>query len=136
MFNIISANMNLRKREFAMLRSIGMTSKEFNRMVLLESFFYGRAVLVIGIPLGLAISYLLYGSRLHRPSPPFPRRWRTVRTRAKKDCRRRNQQLLSFFIPLFYRMPLVEGISFIISGSIFTAARSARATLLKTPSMI
>lgn len=61
MFNIISANMNLRKREFAMLRSIGMTSKEFNRMVLLESFFYGRAVLVIGIPLGLAISYLLYG---------------------------------------------------------------------------
>lgn len=61
MFNIISANMILRKREFAMLKSIGMTSKEFNRMILLESFFYGRAALVVGIPVGLALSYLLYG---------------------------------------------------------------------------
>lgn len=69
MFNIISANMNLRKREFAMLKSIGMTSKEFNRMILLESFFYGRAALVVGIPIGLALSYLLYGDGGSDPTP-------------------------------------------------------------------
>lgn len=61
MFNIISANVNLRKREFAMLKSIGMTSTEFDRMILLESIFYGRATLLIGIPIGLGLSYFFYG---------------------------------------------------------------------------
>ena len=32
-FNTITTNMNLRKKEFAMLKSIGMTKKEFNRMI-------------------------------------------------------------------------------------------------------
>lgn len=61
MSNIISANVNLRKREFAVLKSIGMTSSEFDRMILLESIFYGRATLLIGIPIGLGLSYFLYG---------------------------------------------------------------------------
>lgn len=59
-FNTITTNMNLRRREFAMLKSIGMTRKEFNRMILLESFFYGMKSLLIGIPIGCAISYLIY----------------------------------------------------------------------------
>ena len=59
-FNTISTNMNLRRREFAMLRSIGMTKKEFNRMILLESFFYGMKSLMIGIPIGLGLSWILY----------------------------------------------------------------------------
>lgn len=61
MINIVSANMNLRRREFAVLKSIGMTSKEFHRMILLESIFYSRAALVIGIPCGVGLSYVMYG---------------------------------------------------------------------------
>lgn len=59
-FNTITTNMNLRRREFATLKSVGMTNKEFNRMIRLESFFYGMKSLIIGIPLGCILSYLIY----------------------------------------------------------------------------
>ena len=59
-FNTITSNMNLRSKEFANLKSIGMTKKEFNRMIRLESIFYGLKSIVIGIPLGVLGSYLLY----------------------------------------------------------------------------
>ena len=52
-FNTISTNMRLRAREFASLRSIGMTKREFDRMIRLESVFYSVKSLLIGIPLGL-----------------------------------------------------------------------------------
>lgn len=59
-FNTITTNMNLRSKEFAMLKSIGMTKKEFNKMINLESIFYGVKSLIIGIILGLGISYFIY----------------------------------------------------------------------------
>ena len=59
-FNTITTNMTLRKREFATLKSIGMTSKEFNRMIFLESFFYIFKSLLIGIPIGVLLSYLIF----------------------------------------------------------------------------
>ena len=59
-FNTINSNMELRKREFATLKSIGMTRKEFNRMILLESIFYSMKSLFFGIILGIAGSYLVY----------------------------------------------------------------------------
>ncbi len=59
-FNTITTNMNLRKKEFAMLKSIGMTRKEFNRMIRLESIFYGAKSLIIGIPIGIILSYGIY----------------------------------------------------------------------------
>ena len=49
-FNTISTNMQLRSKEFASLKSIGMTKKEFNRMIRLESLMYGIKSLIIGIP--------------------------------------------------------------------------------------
>ena len=52
-FNTITTNMRLRSKEFAMLKSVGMTKREFNRMIRLESLFYGLKSLIIGIPLGL-----------------------------------------------------------------------------------
>ena len=48
-FNTISTNMQLRSKEFASLKSIGMTKKEFNRMIRLESLMYGIKSLIIGI---------------------------------------------------------------------------------------
>ena len=59
-FNTITTNMELRSREFAMLKSIGMTTKEFNKMIRLESFFYGMKSLLIGIPIGTVLSYLIF----------------------------------------------------------------------------
>ncbi len=59
-FNTITTNMNLRSKEFAMLKSIGMTKKEFNKMINLESIFYGVKSLIIGIILGTGISYWIY----------------------------------------------------------------------------
>lgn len=59
-FNTITTNIALRTKELAMLRSIGMTSKEFNRMIRLESLMYTGKALLIGIPLGLVLSYAFY----------------------------------------------------------------------------
>ncbi len=59
-FNTITTNMELRRQEFAMLKSIGMTKKEFDRMIRLESIFIGCKALFIGIPIGVIISYLIY----------------------------------------------------------------------------
>lgn len=59
-FNTITTNMNLRRGEFAILKSIGMTSHEFNRLVNLETLFYSLKSLLIGIPLGIGLSYLIY----------------------------------------------------------------------------
>ena len=59
-FNTINTNVNLRRKEFAMLKSIGMTKKEFDHMIRLESLFYGTKSLIIGVPLGLLGSYLIY----------------------------------------------------------------------------
>lgn len=59
-FNTITTNMELRRQEFAMLKSIGMTKKEFSRMISLESIFMGIKSLVFGIPIGLILSYLIH----------------------------------------------------------------------------
>lgn len=61
-FNTITTNMELRSREFATLKSIGMTNKEFNKMIFLESFFYGVKSLIIGLPIGILLSYLIYSA--------------------------------------------------------------------------
>lgn len=59
-FNTITTNMELRAPEFAMLRAVGMTNREFRRMIWLESLFYGGKALLIGIPLGVVISYCFH----------------------------------------------------------------------------
>ena len=59
-FNTITTSMELRKPEFASLRSIGMTDKEFNRMIRLESLFMGLKSLLFGVTSGLGLSYMIY----------------------------------------------------------------------------
>lgn len=61
-FNTISTNMQLRSKEFASLKSIGMTKKEFNRMIRLESLMYGIKSLLIGIPLGIAGVFAIFSA--------------------------------------------------------------------------
>lgn len=59
-FNTITSNLELRQKEFAMLKSVGMTRKEFNRMINLETIFYSIKALIYGIALGSVGSYLVY----------------------------------------------------------------------------
>lgn len=59
-FNTISTSITLRKREFAMLRSVGMTPKGFNKMINYESIFYGMKSLTYGLPISGAVMYLMY----------------------------------------------------------------------------
>jgi putative ABC transport system permease protein len=59
-FNTITTNVALRAKEFAILKSIGMSQKEFNHMVRLESVLYTTRALMIGLPIGLLISYGIY----------------------------------------------------------------------------
>ena len=61
-FNTITTNMILRSKEFANLKSIGMTTKEFNKMIKLESIMYGAKSLLIGISIGLLGSYAIFKS--------------------------------------------------------------------------
>lgn len=59
-FNTITTSMELRQKEFAHLKSIGMTKKEFNRMIRLENIFLGLKALIIGVPLGIIFSYIVH----------------------------------------------------------------------------
>ncbi len=58
-FNTITTNMELRRQEFAMLKSIGMTKKEFSRMIRLESIFMGVKSLLFGLPIGMILAALI-----------------------------------------------------------------------------
>lgn len=59
-FNTISTGVNLRKAEFAALKSVGMTPQGFRRMIRFESLFYAMKALLYGLPLSLALIYLVY----------------------------------------------------------------------------
>ncbi len=59
-FNTISTGVLLRTREFAMLRSVGITPGKFNKMVCYESLFYGIKALAYGLPVSLAIALLMH----------------------------------------------------------------------------
>lgn len=70
-FNTITTNMALRSREFATLRSIGMTDKAFKKMIWYESFLYGMKALLLGIPVGLGLSYVFYRQFTHILEVPY-----------------------------------------------------------------
>lgn len=59
-FNTISTNIRLRRRELAMLRSVGMSDRDFNRMMNFECIFYGTRTLLFGIPISTALSWLIH----------------------------------------------------------------------------
>ena len=59
-FNTISTNISLRRREFAMLKSVGMTQKGFRRMMNYECLLYGSKALLLGLPVSCGITYLTY----------------------------------------------------------------------------
>ena len=59
-FNTISTNISLRRREFATLKSVGLTSKGMRKMMTFESILYGVKSLLFSLPVSLAMTYLVY----------------------------------------------------------------------------
>ena len=57
--NTISTGIAMRRKEFAMLKSVGTTPKGFRKMVMLESVFYGLKALVFALPISIAISVFM-----------------------------------------------------------------------------
>lgn len=59
-FNTISTNVALRRREFATLKSVGMGNKAFGRMMRFECLLYGTKALLWGLPVSVGISWLIW----------------------------------------------------------------------------
>lgn len=59
-FNTISTNIALRRRDFGMLRSVGMQERQLSRMLLLECARYGVRALLWGLPIGVGAGYGIY----------------------------------------------------------------------------
>lgn len=74
-FNTISTNVMLRTRDFAMLQSVGMTRREMRRMLGFECVLYGTRALILGIPVSIFISYLIYDAIAQGYPLPFQVPW-------------------------------------------------------------
>ena len=77
-FNTISTNVSLRRREFAMLKSVGMTQKGFNKMMNFECLLYGAKALALGLPVSFGITYLIYLAIAQGYSTGFYLPWKAV----------------------------------------------------------
>ena len=58
--NTINMSVTLRRQEFAMLRSIGLTPEGFNKMIIFECLLFGLKSLIYGISISLIITYLFH----------------------------------------------------------------------------
>lgn len=77
-FNTISTSISLRRTEFAMLKSVGMTPKSFNKMINYESIFYGIKSLSYGLPISFIIMYIIHTSTLTKFDFKFTIPYKTV----------------------------------------------------------
>lgn len=77
-FNTISTNISLRRREFAMLKSVGMDSKGFNRMMNFECVLYGSKALLLGLPVSCGVTYLIYLAIMEGYETTFHLPWRAI----------------------------------------------------------
>ncbi len=65
-FNTVSTNITLRRRDFGTLKSVGMTSGGMRRMLALECLIYGAKALLYGMPMGIGVCWLIYSQTAHR----------------------------------------------------------------------
>ena len=77
-FNTISTGINLRKREFAMLRSVGMTDGGFNKMMNYECLFYGLKALLFGLPTALLVTFFIYQAVTEGVDVRFTLPWNSI----------------------------------------------------------
>ena len=77
-FNTISTNISLRRREFAMLKSVGMAQKDFNKMMNFECLLYGSRALLYGLPVSCGVTYLIYLAIMEGYEASFHLPWTAI----------------------------------------------------------
>ena len=77
-FNTITTNIHLRRREFAMLKSVGMSSGGFNRMMNYECLLYGTRALLYGLPASLIVAMLIHRSVAYAYTMAFRVPWKAM----------------------------------------------------------
>ena len=77
-FNTISTNIQLRRKEFAMLKSVGMTKKGFDHMMNYECILYGIKGLFYGLPASVFLCYLMYRGMNQGMETKFSMPWVSV----------------------------------------------------------
>ncbi|MDR0813437.1 MAG: ABC transporter permease [Oscillospiraceae bacterium] len=77
-FNTVSTSIHLRRREFAMLRSIGMGTRDFNKMMNFECLFYGLKALLYGLPAAALVTFGIYKAVLNAVDVSFTLPWSSV----------------------------------------------------------
>ena len=77
-FNTVTTNVALRRRDYAMLRSMGMTSKGMNRMSNFECLIYGSRSLLIGLPVAIGLTYLVYRVATDAANMKFTLPWTAI----------------------------------------------------------
>lgn len=97
-FNTITTNINLRRREFAMLRSVGMTSKGIKKMLNFECILYGTKALLYGIPVSAGVTFLIYRAINKGVDQTFFMPWKAV-----------GISILSVFLVVFVTMMYAMG---------------------------
>ena len=70
-FNTINTSINLRRKEFAILRSVGLSPKGFNKMIWFESLFFGIKSLLYGLPVGIFLSFVISNNMNKLVLSPF-----------------------------------------------------------------
>ena len=77
-FNTITTNIGLRRREFAMLKSIGMTKKNFNKMMNFECLLYGSRALLYGLSVSCIVTYFIYRVAMNGADTVFRLPWGAI----------------------------------------------------------
>lgn len=77
-FNTISTNIALRRREFAMLKSVGMTQRGFNKMMNFECLLYGFKAILFGLPVSFAATFFIFLSLMSGYETTFFLPWSAV----------------------------------------------------------
>ncbi len=77
-FNTVSTNIILRRREFAMLKSVGMTKKGFNKMMIFECILYGTRALLLGLPVSVGVTFAIWYALKQSYELPFSLPWGAI----------------------------------------------------------
>lgn len=100
-FNTISTNLGLRRREFAMLKSVGMTDKDFDKMMNYECLLYGLRSLIYGLPVSAVITYFIYRAVLNGYETDYHLPWGAITIAAVSV-------FLVVFVTMLYSMSRIK----------------------------
>lgn len=64
--NTTVGNIQSRQKEIAIMESIGMTSRQVKKMLVLEGIFYAMGTLILTVTVGMGVTYFLYQSMNYR----------------------------------------------------------------------